>query len=212
MPTGVKRWCCNTIYEKGQKKYNMVYPILIYGHPVLRKVAEDIDRNWPDIDQLINDLFETLYKAEGLGLAAPQIGKSLRLFVIDGKPAGDDDPELADFKKVFINAHIIEKNGDLLPMTEGCLSIPNLREEVNREAHIRVTYYDENWQFHDEVFDSYKARIIQHEYDHLEGILFTDKVSPLRRRLLKGKLNAISKGKFESDYKTLLPGQKVKIL
>jgi peptide deformylase len=188
----------------------MVYPILIYGHPVLRKVAEDIDKNYPDLDQLINDLFETLYKAEGLGLAAPQIGKSIRIFVIDGKPIGDDDPDLAEFKKVFINAHVVERSGDLMPMTEGCLSIPNLREEVNREAHIRLTYYDENWQFNDEEYDGYKARIIQHEYDHLDGILFTDKVSPLRRRLLKSKLLAISKGKFEADYKTILQGQKVK--
>jgi peptide deformylase len=188
----------------------MVYPIVIYGHPVLRKVAEDIERDYPGLEQLINDLFETLYKAEGLGLAAPQIGKSIRIFVIDGKPAGEDDPELAEFKKVFINAHIVEKSGDLMTMTEGCLSIPHLREEVNRESHIRLTYYDETWQFHDEQFEGYKARIIQHEYDHLDGILFTDKVSPLRRRLLKGKLTAISKGRFEADYKTVLAGQKVK--
>jgi peptide deformylase len=188
----------------------MVYPIVIYGHPVLRKVAEDIEREYPGLDQLINDLFETLYNAEGLGLAAPQIGKSVRIFVVDGKPAGDDEPDLANFKKVFINAQLIEKSGDLMTMTEGCLSIPNLREEVNREAHIRLTYYDENWQFHDEEFDGYKARIIQHEYDHLDGILFTDKVSPLRRRLLKSKLVAISKGRFDADYKTILPGQKIK--
>ncbi|HBC76982.1 MAG TPA: peptide deformylase [Bacteroidales bacterium] len=188
----------------------MVYPIVIYGHQVLRKVAEDIDRNYPGLEQIIADLFETLYRSEGLGLAAPQIGKSIRIFVIDGKPIGDDEPDLADFKKVFINAHIIEKSGDLELMTEGCLSIPNLREEVNRESHIRITYYDEKWQFHDEEHSGYKARIIQHEYDHLDGILFTDKVSPLRKRLLKSKLNAISKGKFEADYKTVLAGQKIK--
>ncbi len=188
----------------------MVYPIVIYGHPILRKVAEDIDKDYPDLDQLINDLFETLYRSEGLGLAAPQVGKSIRIFVIDGKPVGEDEPELADFKKVFINAHLIEKFGDFELMTEGCLSIPNLREEVNRESHIRLTYYDENWQFHDDAFNGFKARIIQHEYDHLDGILFTDKVNPLRKRLLKGKLNAISKGKFEVDYKTILPGQKIK--
>lgn len=188
----------------------MVYPIVIYGHPILRKVAVDIDRDYPGLEQLINDLFETLYNAEGLGLAAPQIGKSIRIFVIDGKPVGEDDPDLSEFKRVFINAHVIEKSGDFMTMTEGCLSIPSLREEVNREAHIRLTYYDENWQFHDEEYDGYKARIIQHEYDHLDGILFTDKVNPLHRRLLKGKLLAISKGKFEADYKTILPGQKVK--
>ena len=188
----------------------MVYPIVIYGHPVLRKVAEEIDRDYPDLDQVIADLFETLYRSEGLGLAAPQIGKSIRIFVIDGKPVGDDEPELADFKKVFINAHIIEKYGDPELMTEGCLSIPNLREEVSRDSKIRITYYDENWQFHDEEYEGFKARIIQHEYDHLDGILFTDRVSPLRKRLLKGKLNAISRGNFEADYKTVLAGQKVK--
>jgi peptide deformylase len=188
----------------------MVYPIVIYGHPILRKVAEDIDKDYPGLDQLIADLFETLYRAEGLGLAAPQIGKTIRIFVIDGKPAGEDDPDLAGFKKVFINAHIVEKSGDLKLMTEGCLSIPNLREDINREAYVRLTYYDENWTFHDDEFDGYKARIIQHEYDHLDGIMFTDKVSPLRKRLLKSKLSAISKGKFEAEYKTILPGQKIK--
>jgi peptide deformylase len=113
---------------------------------------------------------------------------------------------------VFINAHLTEKSGDLLPMTEGCLSIPNLREEVNREDHIRIQYYDENWEFHDETLTGFAARVIQHEYDHLDGILFTDRVGPLRKRLLKNRLIAISKGKFEADYKTILPGQKIRIL
>jgi len=188
----------------------MTYPIVIYGHPILRKVAEDIDRDYPDLQQVIDDLFETMHNSEGMGLAAPQIGKSIRIFVIDGTPIADDEPSLADFKKAFINAHITEKNGELQPMSEGCLSIPNIREEVNRESHVRIEYYDENWVFHDEVYDGYKARIIQHEYDHLEGILFTDKVNPLRKRLIKSKLAAISKGKFEVDYKTILPGQKLK--
>lgn len=186
----------------------MVYPIIIYGHPVLRKVAEDIDRNYPDLDKLIADMFDTLYRSEGLGLAAPQIGKSIRIFVIDGNPVAEEEPSLAGFKKAFINAHVIEKSGDMVLMNEGCLSIPNLREEVNRESRIRITYHDENWEFHDEVYEGYLARIIQHEYDHLDGIMFTDKVSPLRRRLLRGKLLAISKGKFEADYRTVLPGQK----
>jgi peptide deformylase len=188
----------------------MTYPIVIYGHQILRKVTQDIDRDYPGLNQIVEDLFETMYHSEGLGLAAPQIGKSLRIFVIDGKPVAEDEPELADFKKVFINAHITEKSGDFQPMTEGCLSIPNLREEVNRQSHIRIEYYDENWVYHDEVFDGYKARIIQHEYDHLDGILFTDKISPLRKRLIRSKLTAISKGKFEADYKTILPGQKIK--
>lgn len=188
----------------------MRYPIVIYGHPILRKVAADIDKDYPGLNQIIEDMFETMYSSEGLGLAAPQIGKSIRIFVIDGKPASDDEPSLTDFKKVFINAHVVEKNGEPAPMTEGCLSIPGLREEVNRESHIRINYYDEFWEYHDEIFDGYKARIIQHEYDHTDGILFTDRVNPLRKRLIKGKLTAISKGKFEADYKTILPGQKIK--
>ena len=188
----------------------MTYPIVVYGHPILRRISEDIDKDYPGLNQIIDDLFETMYSSEGLGLAAPQIGKSIRIFVIDGKPLSDDEPELSDFRKVFINARITEKFGDLQIMNEGCLSIPNLREEVNRESHIRITYYDENWEFHDETYEGYKARIIQHEYDHLDGILFTDKVSPLRKRLLKSKLTAISKGKFEADYRTILPGQKVR--
>jgi len=188
----------------------MVYPIVVYGHPVLRKVAEDIDRDYPNLDQLVADLFETLYRSEGLGLAAPQIGKSIRVFVIDGEPLAEDEPEMAGFKKVFINARIIERSGDIELMAEGCLSIPNLREEVKREGHVRITYYDENWEFHDEVYRGYLARVIQHEYDHLDGILFTDRVSPIRKRLIKGKLTAISKGKFEADYNTILAGQKIK--
>ena len=188
----------------------MIYPIVIYGHTILRKVALEITNDYPALNQMIEDLFETMYHSEGMGLAAPQIGKSIRIFVIDGNPVAEDEPSLADFKKVFINANISERCGDLQPMNEGCLSIPGLREEVMRESHIRISYYDENWQYHNEVFDGYKARIIQHEYDHLEGILFTDKVNPLRKRLLKGKLTAISKGKFEADYKTILPGQKIK--
>ncbi len=188
----------------------MTYPIVIYGHSILRKVAEEIDKEYPGLQQVISDLFETMYNSEGLGLAAPQIGKSIRLFVIDGAPLAEDEPEMAGFKKAFINAHITERSGELQPMAEGCLSIPHLREEVNRESHISIEYYDENWVFHNEVYDGYKARVIQHEYDHLDGILFTDKISPLRKRLIKSKLTAISKGKFEADYRTILPGQKIK--
>jgi peptide deformylase len=188
----------------------MTYPIVIYGHPILRKVTEEIDKDYPGLDQFVSDMFETMHNSEGMGLAAPQVGKSIRVFVVDGTPLTEDEPELADFKKVFINAHIVERSGELQLISEGCLSIPNLREEVNRESHIRIKYYDENWQFHDEEFNNYKARIIQHEYDHLDGIMYTDKLPPLRKRLLKSKLTAISKGRFESDYKTILPGQKIK--
>lgn len=186
----------------------MIYPIVIYGHPILKKVAEEIEKDYPDLEKLIEDMFDTMHHAEGLGLAAPQIGKSIRIFVIDGEPVGEDEPELAGFKKAFINPHIIERTGDQLPMNEGCLSIPNLREEVKREAHVRIQYYDEKWEYHDDVYEGFKARVIQHEYDHLDGILFPDRLSPLRRRLIKGKLNDISKGKFEVDYKTILPVKK----
>jgi peptide deformylase len=188
----------------------MTYPIVIYGHSILKKIAIDIEKDYPGLNQLIEDMFETMYHSEGMGLAAPQIGKSIRLFVIDGNPIAEDEPELEGFKKVYINAHITEKCGDLVPMNEGCLSIPKLREEVKRNSHIRINYYDENWQFHDEVFDGYKARIIQHEYDHLDGVLFVDRLNPLRRKLLKSKLTDISNGKFEADYKTILPGQRIR--
>lgn len=187
----------------------MIYPIVVYGHPILRKVAEEIDKDYPGLDQLVSDMFETMYYSDGLGLAAPQIGKSIRLFVIDGKPVSEDEPELADFRQVFINAHITERSADLVPMTEGCLSIPNLREEVQRESRIKINFYDENWVYHEEVYEGYKARIVQHEYDHLDGILFTDKLSPIRKRLLKGKLMAITKGNFEADYRTILPGERI---
>ncbi len=180
----------------------MIYPIVVYGHPVLKKVAVNIERDYPGLKQFADDMFETMYEAEGLGLAAPQVNKSIRLFVIDGEPVAEDEPELANFKKVFINAQIIERSGELLPMNEGCLSIPGIREEVKREAHIRIQYFDENWIEYDEVYDGYKARIIQHEYDHLDGKLFVEKINPLKKQLIKGKLLDISKGKFEADYKT----------
>jgi len=182
----------------------MIYPVVVYGHPVLKKVAAEVERNYPELKQLIDDMFETMYAAEGVGLAAPQIGKSIRVFVIDGAPLAEDEPEFANFKRVFINPKIIEKDGELVPMNEGCLSIPNIREEVKRESHIRVQYYDENWELHDETFEGYKARVFLHEYDHLDGILFVEKINPLRKRLIKGKLNDISKGKFEADYKTIV--------
>jgi peptide deformylase len=182
----------------------MTYPILVYGHPVLKKVAVDIEKAYPDLQKLVYDLFDTMYHSEGLGLAAPQVGRSIRLFVIDGAPVAEDEPELANFKKVFINAHLVEKSGELVPMNEGCLSIPHIREEVRRESHLRIRYFDEKWEYHDDIFDGYKARIIQHEYDHLDGILFTDKINPLKKQLIRGKLLDISKGKFEADYKTIV--------
>ena len=183
----------------------MIRPVYIYGSPILRKVAEEIDPSYPDLKQLIEDMFETMHHSDGIGLAAPQIGLSIRLVVIDASPLEEDDEKLKDFKKVFINAKIIERFGDKKLYKEGCLSIPNLREEVEREEKIRIQYLDENFMTHDEIFDGIPARIIQHEYDHLEGLLFPDRVSALRRRLLSGKLTAISKGKFDVDYKFKLP-------
>jgi len=182
----------------------MIYPIVVYGHPVLKKVAVDIDRDYPGLQQFVMDMFETMYNAEGLGLAAPQVGKSIRLFVIDGEPIAEDEPEMASFRKVFINAHIIERSGDLVPMNEGCLSIPNIREEVKRESHVRIKYVDENWNEFDEVYDGYKARVIQHEYDHLDGKLFVERINPLKKQLIKGKLSDISRGKFDASYKTIV--------
>lgn len=183
----------------------MIYPIVIYGNPVLRKVAKDIEKDYPDLEKFIEDMWDTMYVSDGVGLAAPQVGKSVRLFVIDGSPFSEDEPDLDGFKKVFINAKITDTSDEEIGMNEGCLSIPLLREDVNRPVKIRIEYYDENFEFHDEWFDGMIARVIQHEYDHLEGIMFTDKVAPIKKRLIKGKLQAISKGKFNVDYKVRLP-------
>ncbi|MGD2034971.1 MAG: peptide deformylase [Bacteroidales bacterium] len=182
----------------------MIYPIVVYGSPLLRKVSKEIDRDYPGLKQLVDDMFETMYLSEGVGLAAPQIGKSVRIFVIDGTPLTEDDPSLEGFKKAFINPKIIEQTGDIFTFTEGCLSLPNIREDIDRPGKIRIQYHDENFGFFDEVYDGIKARIIQHEYDHLEGILFIDKLVPLKRKMLKGKLNDIAKGKAETAYKTKL--------
>jgi len=183
----------------------MTYPIFVYGHTVLRQIAKEIARDYPELDKLISDMFETMYNSDGLGLAAPQIGKSLRIFVIDGGPLAEDHPEMKSFRQAFINPHVIERKGEKVPMNEGCLSLPGIREEVDRESVIRIQYYDEQWNFHDEVYNGYKARVVLHEYDHLDGILFTDKLSPLRRRLVRGKLNDLMRGKFEAEYRTVLP-------
>ncbi len=179
----------------------MVYPIVVYGSPLLRKTSRDIDRNYEGLDTLINDMFESMDKSDGMGLAAPQIGKSIRLFVTDGSSLAEDDPGMQDFKKVYINARLVEEEGEPWAFNEGCLSLPKIREDVFRKPRIRLQYYDEHWQFHDEVFDGVKARIIQHEYDHIDGILFIDRISPLRKKLLKGKLNDISKLKVDVPYK-----------
>ena len=179
----------------------MILPITIYGHPVLRKVATDIDKDYPDLEKFMKNMWQTMYFADGVGLAAPQVGKSIRMFVLDASSFAEDEPELEGFKKMFINAHITERNGEEWSMSEGCLSIPGLNEDVTRPETIRIEYYDENWEFHDEEYSGFAARIIQHEYDHLDGIMFTDHCSPLRKRLLKSKLTGISKGKFDAKYR-----------
>lgn len=179
----------------------MILPITVYGNPVLRKVAEEIDENYKDLDKLISNMFETMYKAEGVGLAAPQINKSIRLMVIDATPFEEDEPDLKDFKKVFINPEILEFKGEKEAFNEGCLSLPGIREDVIRPTKIRINYLDENFVEHEEEWEGIKARIVQHEYDHLEGTLFIDHISPIKKRLLNGKLNAIAKGKTVPDYK-----------
>jgi len=188
----------------------MILPITAYGHPVLKKVAQDIDKDYPELEQFIKDMFETMYFAEGVGLAAPQVNKSIRVFVMDASHYADEIPEAKDFKKIFINAHITERSGDEKLVEEGCLSIPHIREEVWRKNDIRIEYYDENWQFHNETYSGMIARIIQHEYDHLDGILFVDKVSMLRKTLLKRKLQDISTGNVKTDYKMIFPPLKKK--
>jgi len=183
----------------------MILPVYVIGTPVLRKVAQPISPGYEGLKELLNDMEDTMYHSDGIGLAAPQIGKSVRIFIIDATPLEEDDPSLKHFKKVFINPKIVEYRGEKLLFNEGCLSIPTIREDVERESEVRIQYYDEDFNFHDEVFDGIKARIIQHEYDHLEGILFTDRVNPLKKRLLKGKLAAISKGKVDVNYRIKTP-------
>jgi len=182
----------------------MIFPIYVYGTPVLRKKAKDIDKNYEGLETLIKNMWETMYKTDGVGLAAPQIGKSIRLFVLDTEALSEDYPEGKGFKKVFINAHVIEEEGEEWSFNEGCLSVPNIREDVKRKTKLRMEYYDENWEYHDEIFEGIQARVMQHEYDHLDGILFTDRISPIRRKLIKGKLLSISKGKAKVKYKTII--------
>jgi peptide deformylase len=184
----------------------MIYPIVMYGDPVLRQKAKDIEPG-TDLTSLVSDMFETMHGASGVGLAAPQIGKSIRLFVIDGSVI-EDEPDMADFKKVFVNPVMIEELGTQWEYEEGCLSIPNIREKVSRKERLTIRYMDENWNAHEDTFDGLKARIIQHEYDHIEGKMFVDYLTPLKKRLLKGKLSDISKGKVDTEYRILAPLRK----
>jgi len=195
----------------------MILPIVAFGDPVLRKKCKEISKEYPKLDILIENMFETMYGARGIGLAAPQVGVPIRLFIVDASPFDDDedltDEErafVADFKKVFINAKITSEEGDEWAFNEGCLSIPDINEDVFRQPKITIEYLDENFTAHTETYEGIVARIIQHEYDHIEGVLFTDKLSPLKKRMIKGKLANISKGKIDPKYRMKFPLAKKK--
>jgi peptide deformylase len=177
----------------------MILPIRAYGDPVLRKICQAISPDYPDLDKLIEDMFETMYESNGVGLAAPQIGRDIRLFIIDTNAFSDK--KIKGVKKTFINAEIIEETGTPWEFEEGCLSIPKIRENIKREPVIKMKYQDEKFNWHTDTFDEMAARVIQHEYDHIEGKLFVDHLSALKKQLIKGKLQNISKGKVDVDYK-----------
>jgi peptide deformylase len=179
----------------------MILPIFAFGQPVLKQVAQPITPTYPDLEELIANMWETMYHAEGVGLAAPQIGLAIRLFVIDSTPVFKEGSEQKGFKKVFINAQVLEEHGELWEYEEGCLSIPNIRGSVSRPETVRLRYQDEQFVEHVEEFSGFNARVIQHEYDHIEGILFTDLLKPLKKRLIQKKLNAIAVGNADVDYK-----------
>ena len=180
----------------------MILPIYVYGQPVLRKVAEDIPADYPNLKELIDNMYETMDKAEGVGLAAPQIGLPIRVVVINLDVLSEDLPEYKGFRKAYINAHILETSDDQVSMDEGCLSLPGIHETVKRANKIRVKYLDENLEAHEEEVEGYLARVMQHEFDHLEGKMFIDHLSALRKQMVKGKLNAMLKGKAHCNYKT----------
>ena len=193
----------------------MILPVVAYGDPILKKKAKDISQDYPKLNELVENMFETMYNAYGVGLAAPQIGLPIRLFVIDPTPflededlSAKDKEQLKDLKKVFINPKILEEKGDEWAFNEGCLSIPDVREDVFRKPEITIEYYDQDFNKHTETYDGLAARVIQHEYDHIEGILFTDKLSALKKRLIKSKLQKISKGDIRIDYRMRFPNAK----
>ena len=195
----------------------MILPIVAYGDTVLKKKAKEIDKDYPELEGLIENMYETMYGAFGVGLAAPQIGLPIRLFLVDTEPFSEDEDlsekdkaQMKDFKKTFINAQILEETGDEWAFNEGCLSIPDVREDVFRQPKITIQYQDENFETHVEAYDGLIARVIQHEYDHIEGVLFTDKLSSFKKRLIKGKLTNISKGKVKIDYKMRFPAMSKK--
>ena len=193
----------------------MILPVVAYGDPVLKKKAKEIPQDYPKLNELIENMFETMYAAYGVGIAAPQIGLPIRLFVIDAAPfaededlSAEDQAQLKSLKKAFINPTIVEEVGDEWAFNEGCLSIPDVREDVFRKQEITIEYYDQDFNKHTETYDGLAARVIQHEYDHIEGILFTDKLSALKKRLIKSKLQKISKGDIRIDYRMRFPNAK----
>ena len=179
----------------------MILPIYLYGQPVLRKVATDIEPDYPELQELIKNMFETMWNAEGIGLAAPQIGLPIRVVIVDLRPLAEDMPEYADFKRAYINGYIVEEDGETILMDEGCLSLPGIHEKVPRAEKVRIQYVDEDFVEHDEWVDGFLARVIQHEFDHLDGKVFTDRISPLRRQMNKAKFNALLSGKVRCEYK-----------
>lgn len=181
----------------------MIHPIVAYGDPVLKKRGANIEKGEFDVKKLAEEMFETMYNAHGVGLAAPQIGKSIRMFVVDAEPM--DEEECKGFKRVFINPEILEEYGDDWAFEEGCLSIPGIREDVFRAEELKIRYFDENWVEHEEILDGLKARVVQHEYDHIEGILFTDHLTAFKKRLLKNRLINISKGRTDANYRMKFP-------
>lgn len=182
----------------------MILPVYLYGHPVLRKEAEDIDRDYPGLDKLVNDMFETMYYADGVGLAAPQIGKSIAVIVIDGGVLGDDFPECRNTKMALINPQMeVIEDEEPVSRPEGCLSLPGLSENVKRVEHVRLNWLDENFEEHEQEFRGFIARIIQHEYDHLLGEVFTDHIAPIRKQMIRSKLNAFERGKVKCEYRTV---------
>ena len=183
-------------------------PVVAIGHPVLKKKAQEIGPDYPDLPQLIEKMFETMYASRGVGLAGPQVNKSIRLFVVDASPYGEEDPDAVNFKAVFINPVIVKESGEPWVFCEGCLSIPGVNEDVSRLPVIELEYYDENFQKHKKEFKGMVARIIQHEYDHLEGVLFTDRLSTLKKTLLRGKVGKISKGEVDVSYRMMFPNKK----
>jgi len=186
----------------------MILPIFAYGSPVLKQKAAEIKPEHQNLNELIQNMFETMYQAHGVGLAAPQVGESLRLFVVDASPFADEEPELDGYKNVFINAQMLDEQGEKWKFNEGCLSIPTIREDVERKPNIRIRYFDQEFNQREEEFSGLLARIIQHEYDHIEGILFTDRISQLRKTLIRSKLQHISRGNVKVDYRMKYPMQR----